>query len=168
MSSARSLTKPCLIKSADEIDLNFSAIYNFSGSSLNDSFKYVNLNLDILKSKELKFLLDTGADISVVKRQFINENSICNPNIKCTIKGITEENVYTLAVCDALISLSDEVQISHPFHIVPESFPINCVGILGKDFLEQFSCSIDYGTKLLKIRAKPDIEVKIPYCRNSS
>lgn len=156
------IINPCSIfPKPTKNQVKFTSVYSFSNYNQKDNSKYVNLNLNILKTINSKFLLDTGADISIIKKEFIKGETVCDPETKVQIKGITTENVETLAICNAFIELPDNFKIQHKFHIVNDEFPILCTGILGKDFLEKFKCSIDYETKSLLIKPLPNIKFNI-------
>jgi Retroviral aspartyl protease len=54
------------------------------------------LYLNLIHNKQnLKFLVDTGADISVIKIKHLNKNHI-NDNDSCTITGISNDKIKTL------------------------------------------------------------------------
>ena len=132
----------------------------------NNNNKFVFLNVDILKNKNSSFLIDTGADISIIKKAFIKEDVICFPNLKCTITGITTDQIQTLALCEGNIFLNDNKSITQNFHIVSNEFPIKSMGILGKNFLEHYGCRIDYSNKVLEIPLTSDSSQKFPLCSN--
>lgn len=108
------------------------------------------LNIDILQNANAYFLIDTGADISVIKKQFINPNVDCYPSKKCSVKGIGNETFETLALCPAKISI-DNFILHHSFHIVDDSIPLHYEGILGFDFLNTYDCLIDLKNHCLNL-----------------
>lgn len=112
----------------------------------NTDNKFVVLNIDILKTKDSNFLVDTGSDLSLIKKCYINGSSLCDKKDTIKITGITNEAIFTLASCMAIVKVSDVLSIPHKFHIVPDDFPLACTGILGKDFLSLNKCVIDYGS----------------------
>lgn len=109
------------------------------------------MEIDICVDNPNKFLIDTGADISIIKKQFIKGQTVCFPNRKCKIKGITHQIITTKAECLAKIRLSPNVTINHIIHIVDDNFPIEQTGILGSDFLDKHKCTLDYSKELLII-----------------
>lgn len=79
-------------------------------------------------------LVDTGADISLFKRNKINPNQIINQANLCTMKGITNGFTKSLGTTNTTLSINGE-EIECQFHIVDNNFPIPSDGILGRDFL---------------------------------
>lgn len=82
------------------------------------------------------------------------------------IKGITNDVISSIGVSKLQLSLGKNI-ICHDFHVVPDTFNINADGILGKDFLTMYNCSINYSnmsftintdqtTSVLTITAGPD------------
>ena len=63
-------------------------IFSLSINFHNDDLKFVSLFSNILSETQF-FLVDTGADISVIKKQFIKPDVLCYPNMKVSIKGST-------------------------------------------------------------------------------
>jgi hypothetical protein len=101
-------------------------------------------SLDI-KDKELHLLLDTGADISLLKECILLQNNLkLNKTCIIELKGISKEPVFTKGVCNIPIKLNNNKAITHPFHIVPDSIPIKSDGLLGRDFLQKYKAKINY------------------------
>lgn len=93
----------------------------------------VNLNLSIfIKTKNhetntvLTLLIDTGAEISLLKAKAKEYNNINFSNIS-NITGIGQGTIQSIGTVDLDIRIQD-VLVPHEFHVVPENFPIPCDG----------------------------------------
>lgn len=95
-------------------------------------------------------LIDSQADISVIKESSIHKLTSVNENEQIYIKGITDQLITSLGTTYVKIKFGEE-WIVHKVHVVPDSFEIPVNGILGKDFLKLFNCSIDYASMTLTI-----------------
>jgi hypothetical protein len=94
----------------------------------------IQLSVDLGKENTLTFLLNTGADLSVVKR------SSLQPGIKFLLKrGINLKGIFnTIMKTEGTIMLklfTDTRKTTHTFHVVNE-FVIKYDGILDRDFLK--------------------------------
>ena len=115
--------------------------------------KYVNMKMNILIDKVSHyFIVDTGADVSLIQRNCLRPETLCNPNEKLLIQGISQDNIKTLATTTGTIFLSRFESIDHKFHVINNELNIGCSGIIGHDFLEKFKCSVDYGIDILKFK----------------
>ncbi len=74
---------------------------------------------------------------------------MCNPHEKLCARGITEQNVSTLATVDTQIQIPNFSTIHHKFHIVDSKFNLNCSGIIGRDFLIKFNCNVNFREGIL-------------------
>lgn len=101
------------------------------------------------------FLVDTQADISIMKYNVLISKLYLNQSEVITIKGITEG---TIASCGTIIAniFIQGYSIEHKFHIVPNEFNIPAEGILGKDFLKRFNCIMDYNNMTLTLKLSND------------
>ena len=103
----------------------------------------------LMTNCKCSFIVDSGADVSIFKGEKILPNQRINVNKKFRINGITNTVIETIAETEtALITDSNHV-IVHSFQIVDDNFPIPTDGILGRDFLVKFKCTIDYEYWLL-------------------
>lgn len=96
-------------------------------------------------------MVDCGSDISVIKAHKVKQSQIYFPNNKCNVTGIGSGTISTLGDTNTNILIED-VALSQNFHIVENSFPIPTDGILGRDFLCKYKCTIDYDAYLLSIK----------------
>lgn len=125
--------------------------YSFTVLQCSNDLDAVSLVLDIKKDRSLKLLVDTGSAISILKQNSIDEDTLCYPQNKCKISGISAEPLVTLAQCSGNICLDDELSVNQKFQVVSNNFPLPCDGILGKDFLKANLCKIDYSKNVLEI-----------------
>lgn len=90
------------------------------------------------------FLIDTQADLSLIKiNKLIDRTRINTENIT-TLTGITEYGkMDTIGTIDTFLLFGDHM-IPHSLHVVPNDFFIPCDGIIGKDFLATYKCVINY------------------------
>lgn len=96
-------------------------------------------------------LIDTGSKITLLKKDIADGNALCYTNQKAHISGITNEVISTLGICYSEFNLNGKI-ITHPVHLVSESFPISYDGILGIDFLSKYKANIDYEKKTLSFK----------------
>lgn len=116
------------------------------GSKNNSSC--VILNLDICKTSNNKFLIDSGAEVSLLKINCLK------PEVRivketCLLKGISTEQIRTIGICEAFISFKDNKIISHKFYIVDKDFAIPDSGLVGRDFLFKHKVDLFYSKNLL-------------------
>lgn len=86
-----------------------------------------------------------------MKKDCIQPDVLCFQNIRCLIKGITSDQIQTLAVVHGQIILNDNVSLNQSFHIVPSNFPISCDGVLGNDFLTKYNYKLDFSNFTIQI-----------------
>lgn len=91
--------------------------------------------------------MDTGADVSPLKRDNVNPNQLDTDG---TTKSLGTIN-NTLFI--------EEYDIRHMCHVVQRNFPIPGDGILGRDFFKKYGCNIDYAYSTLMLR---DYKKKYP------
>lgn len=80
-------------------------------------------------------------------------DAVVNKNEIIELKGITNDIVETFGTVSLALKLTNYT-IYHKFNIVPQDFPIPTNGLIGKDFLQCYSCILDYGTNAFTIRTK--------------
>lgn len=110
----------------------------------------MNLRLNINTSINT-LLIDTGADISILKESCIPEGLIINNSVRHKIKGVTEGLTFTLGIVEADI-LIQNYRLNHVFHIVSDDFPIPGHGILGRNFFIEYNANINYADWILQIQ----------------
>lgn len=116
-----------------------------------DKKLYVQLCIENGVQDLLTFLIDTGSDISILKNRTLSLDATFNPKEICNIKGISSEFLQTMGLFSSKIIIDTQHFFNQNFHIVSDTFPIICDGILGNDFLFEYLCKIDYGYCTLSI-----------------
>lgn len=96
------------------------------------------------------FLIDTGAEISLIKEEVILNKQKINKQNMVALKGITEGKLFTLGECEMTLQINDGIMV-HKFYVVSNEFPIRQSGILGRDFLTEKQIKIDFGRNILTI-----------------
>lgn len=91
------------------------------------------------------FLVDTQADISVIKISSLTVSSIIRSDNIINIIGVTDGSVKSLGTIQTQLLLGDnEYPVDLEFTVVPANFPIPVDGIIGKDFIKAHNCLLDY------------------------
>lgn len=114
---------------------------------------FVKFYTDMTGNECITFMIDTGADSSIFKREKISEDQIFYPGNSAEIRGVTDGILKTLGTTTTTL-FNDELQITHDFHIVSNNFPIPCDAILGLNFIQKFKCVLDYEKSVLILNLK--------------
>lgn len=101
-----------------------------------------------IASKNIKngsgtFIVDTGAELNLIKRREVRKGILINSEVKYHLFGITKRGVKTAGEVHVEIN-----EANCPFHIVPDIFPMKGNGMLGMPFLGD--SVIDLQTKTVK------------------
>lgn len=99
--------------------------------------------------KIARFLLDTGAEKSIIKKELVPEDADINGSNALLLTGIEGESVRTLGTVDL-----DIFGILHTTHVVTDDLPIPCMGIIGVDYLTQNKVIIDFGRNSMRVNEK--------------
>lgn len=109
---------------------------------------FVTLNIDA-SDKHLTFLIDSGAEISLIKAEKVKPNELVNVQNKCNITGINTESLETLGTISTVLNVPNGIKIPQNFQVIPQNVPIPTDGIIGRDFLVNYRCVIDYDAWIL-------------------
>ncbi|KAI4472596.1 hypothetical protein M0802_016664, partial [Mischocyttarus mexicanus] len=94
-------------------------------------------------------MIDTGADINLMKLKSLAKKSTFNKNDIVQLTGISPEKLSTLGSLDLIIYGEKTT-----FHVVNNDFPIFADGILGNEFLRSIPTNIDYIKEVLRVGNK--------------
>lgn len=107
-------------------------------------------------------MIDTEADVSIIKISSIPNCIEVNTNDIIYMRGITDEKCTSIGSTNVILNIK-HLEIKHQFHVVRDEFRIPTHGIIGKDFLRRHKCLIDYSNMTLTVRPKnaPSAEIHI-------
>ena len=91
--------------------------------------------------KPCNLIVDTGADISIIKENTLEQLQNIYPQRNCIINVITKGSIESVGKTYTNI-LINNFKIPHEFQVVEKDFPISPDGILGKYFLSKYGCNI--------------------------
>ena len=103
----------------------------------------ISLSIDSRDSRKLKFLVDTGAEISIIKGSSLSpgvEYQLCEG---VDIKGISNTIMKTEGTIELKL-FTDTHETTHTFHVLRENSELPYDAILGKDFFETREGVINY------------------------
>jgi hypothetical protein len=92
---------------------------------------------------KLKFLIDTGAQLSFCKFASIKEGSVYDPKRLVNVTAISSCTERTLGEAEMGLS-TENYKTTHIFHIVGDGIRIPYDGILGQEFFISKRARIDY------------------------
>ena len=105
--------------------------------------QYVRMRADISEGEELLLLVDTGADISILKPDKLDKTKQFDPEGRVKVKGVSGFSIQTLGTVQATI-YEGAVKIPFTFQLVGKQVDISCDGIVGRDFLTRAGANISY------------------------
>ena len=103
----------------------------------------VTLTVDLSRTDKLKFLVDTGADISVVRDSSLKPGCDFKHDNVIEIKGISKGVMKTKGTVNLKL-FTDTHETTHEFHVFGDNFQLQYDGILGRDFWESKNAVISY------------------------
>jgi hypothetical protein len=105
------------------------------------------------EEKELLFLLDTGADVSVISSKKLIGTTKFEPRRKTWLKSVNEAVIETHGIVEAKI-MEGSVSIPVEFQLVSNQIDLEGDGILGKDFLRKMKAQICYGNNSVRLNGR--------------
>ena len=94
------------------------------------------MKINTRDAKKVKFLIDTGAEISIIKSFSLNVRASYQSRKSVEIKGMCNAVLKTDGIVELKL-LTDEHETVPNFHVLSEPSTLQCDGSLGKDFLEE-------------------------------
>jgi hypothetical protein len=101
------------------------------------------LYIDSPDPRKLKFLIDTGAEISIIRSSSLIPGVEYDWHKRMEIKGISNTVMKTLGKIKLKL-FTDTHETTHTFHVLGGKFDTHCDAILGKEFLEERKSVINY------------------------
>jgi len=111
-----------------------------------ENHQLLKLKVDVSRETGgLLFLVDTGADVSLIKGSRLIGTTEFNPDAKVNVKCVDGSSMETHGTIDANFEVGSEL-IAHRFQLVNKQVDIPYDGILGRDFLQRTKARICYET----------------------
>jgi hypothetical protein len=108
--------------------------------------------VDVSKAGKLRFLVDTGADISLIRNTKLKGEAEFEPDRRVKVRGIDGSVVQTYGVIEVQVQ-EGNFGVRFPFHLVNKQVDPVYDGILGRDFLQSTKANICYKKKRLTFEA---------------
>jgi hypothetical protein len=115
-----------------------------------ENLQFLKLKIDASKEEGLLFLVDTGADVSLLKGNKLVGTTEFNPEGKIEVKCVDGSTIETHGIVEAKIRLGSK-SITHSFQLVNKQVDIPCDGILGRDFFQRTGAKICYETRTVTL-----------------
>lgn len=126
----------------------------------------ISIRISDTNQNSLKALVDSGADVCVIKLSVLNHNAIINTQNARSLNSFSNDKISTLGTFKAIVYLKDK-EYEQIFHVTPNSVRMNDTQvILGKDFLNKYGIIMDFGKGFLYSNPE-NIEITIKQSPNS-
>lgn len=102
------------------------------------------------KPHNIKLLIDSGAEMNLIKISALEGQVVVNEHEKRTIKGINDIPIFTIGTIVTTMEINN-VDVLIKFDVVFGDFPITESGIIGRNFLKQNKVIMDYSQNILTI-----------------
>ena len=123
---------------------------NTVGSRNGTATECVSMRSDISNGKMLLLLVDTGADISLLKPDNLDKTKQYDPEGRVQVKSVSRSIIQTRGAVQAVM-YEGSVRIPFTFQLVDKQIDLPCDGILGRDFLTHAGAKICYETGILTL-----------------
>lgn len=109
----------------------------------------ITVKLSISKTGRATALLDSGADLCVIRLHSLANDVRVNTNEKMCLTGFTNKAISTFGTCIAVVELNNK-SYKQKFHVVPDTVKMSDTDIiLGENFLRQNKIILDFGAGLM-------------------
>jgi len=113
----------------------------------------ISLYIDSRDYRKFKFLIDTGAEISIIRSSSLTPGVEYQWHKGMNIKGISNTVIKTVGKIDLKL-LTDTHKTTHTFHVLEGNFETHYDAISGKDFLEERESVINYCSRQIAMNNK--------------
>lgn len=121
-----------------------------------------------ITKRPLTLLVDSGAQISLLRGDTIISDTIFYPKQKINIKGISgTEPCLTLGLAFGTVYVN-KIGFKHHFQIFNNTMNLNTDGLLGCDFLLRYGCQINLQKNIFKVPIPLDHEIFEPHKREEA
>ena len=136
-------------RSPDRVNTSIGSV-NTVGSKNGTATECVSMRSDISNGKMLLLLVDTGADISLLKPHNLDKTKQYVPESRVQMKSVSGSIIQTMGAVQAVI-YEGSVRILFTFQLVDKRTDLPCDGILGRDCLAHAGAKICYETGILTL-----------------
>ena len=133
----------------DRANLSIGSV-NTIGSKKGTAKECVHMRLDISNGKALLLLVDTGADISLLKPDNLDKTKQYDPEGRVQVKSVNGSIIQTIGSVQAVM-YEGSVRIPFTFQLLDKRIDLPCDGILGRDYLAHSGARICYETGILTL-----------------
>lgn len=109
------------------------------------------VRMDCVKGGVCKFLVDSGAAVSVIKIGVMVAGISVDTNNTLKLAGVTSGKARTIGSIRVALRINEE-KLEHTFHLVQDDFGVEHMGILGRDFLSGRRVSIDFENDKMRLK----------------
>ena len=102
--------------------------------------------MDISNGRELSLLVDTGADVSLIKTGNLDKNRKFDRDGRVKVKSVDGSIIENFGTVKTVVHVG-LLKISFTFQLVNKKDDIPCGGILGRDFLEHAAARVCSATR---------------------
>ena len=120
------------------------------GTVREDRYEYLELNVDISETGKLRLLVDTGADISLLRSTKLIGSTEFEPENKVKLKGVDGSTIETFGTIRANIT-EGNLKFPFDFHLVNRQVDLVYDGIVGRDFLQKAQAKICYNSRTVTL-----------------
>lgn len=101
--------------------------------------------------REVEFLIDSGATLSVINGRALQTYTVFYPKAKMTMLGISpHDEIPTLGLTFGCLQLNG-IDFPHEFQVVDDRVRMTTDGLLGCDFLLRYGALMDFGKSNLTL-----------------
>jgi hypothetical protein len=122
------------------------------GSGNRAATECISLLTDISNGRELSLLVDTGADVSLLKPDNLDNSRKIEADGRVKLKIVGGSIIETFGTVQTVVNV-DSLKIPFTFQLVSKQVDIPCDGKWGRDFLEHVGAQIFYGSGTLTLGA---------------
>lgn len=134
-----------------------------------NSLKYIDIPLDFrdeeaiitvfmehIEGGKATLLIDTGAQISIIRYEYITNKNVIDKYKKISIKGaIAGNKSTTMGIIKSNLKIQN-IRYPHSFHVTNENISIgNWHGVLGNDFLLKYKCNVGSLITWVRVYSSP-------------
>lgn len=115
-------------------------------SGVSKSKNIVEIEAKEIKCPKIRMLVDTGADITLLKYSKII-GKVRTTREVITLRGIGNTDIPTICKIELNVKIGAGF-VRHPCHVVKDDFPLQVDGILGYDFITKYKAIIRPGVRV--------------------